>query len=93
MTRIRATLTLATLLALSMASPLARAADDFPTADVAGATDHPVISRFTGSLLVGYGQQDWAATELPGAGVYLRTTARSSPTRCRPRARSRGCST
>ncbi|MBY0368706.1 MAG: DUF4892 domain-containing protein [Proteobacteria bacterium] len=72
MTRIRATLTLATLLALSMASPLARAADDFPTADVAGATDHPVISRFTGSLLVGYGQQDWAATELPGAGGVLK---------------------
>ena len=60
-------LALSCLLALALAGTAARAADDFPTADVKGSADHPVISRFTGSLLVGYGQQDWAATELPGS--------------------------
>ena len=51
----------------------AHAADDWPTADVAKSADHPVISRFTGSLLVGYSQQAWAATELPGAGGISKT--------------------
>ena len=63
MTPIRAALA---LLASFTLATTAFAADDFPTADVKGAADHPVISRFTGSLLVGYGKQDWAATELPG---------------------------
>jgi hypothetical protein len=54
------------LLALAFAAPVAHAADDYPTADVKGSADHPVISRFAGSLLVGYAQQDWAAVELPG---------------------------
>ncbi|RZL38037.1 MAG: DUF4892 domain-containing protein [Rubrivivax sp.] len=61
------------LLALALAAPAARAMEGLPTADVKGGTDHPVISRFTGSLLVGYGQQDWAATVLPGAGGMSRT--------------------
>jgi outer membrane protein OmpA-like peptidoglycan-associated protein len=55
------------LFAAAFATTAARAAEDFPTADVKGSADHPVISRFAGSLLVGYGVQDWAATELPGA--------------------------
>lgn len=55
------------LCALALAGSAARAADDTPTADVRGSADHPLISRFPGSLLVGYGQQDWATTELPGA--------------------------
>jgi len=58
-------LTLACLLGTS--STLVGAAEDAPAADVRGSADHPVISRFTGSLLVGYGQQDWAVTEFPGS--------------------------
>jgi len=42
-------------------------ADKSPTEDVAGSADHPLIQRFTGSLLVGYHQQDWAARRLPSA--------------------------
>ena len=64
---------LSALLALAVAAPAARAMDGMPTADVKGGTDHPVISRFAGSLLVGYGQQDWAATVLPGAGGMSKT--------------------
>jgi OOP family OmpA-OmpF porin len=66
-------LALPLLLSLALAGPCAHAAEETPTADLRGATDHPVISRFTGSLLVGYGQQDWAATELPGAGGASKT--------------------
>ncbi len=55
------------LLALALAGTTAHAADDSPTTDLPGSADHPVISRFTSSLLVGYGQKDWAATELPSA--------------------------
>jgi len=54
-------------LTLSLAAPAGYAADDTPTTDLRGSTDHPAISRFVGSLLVGYGQQDWATTEFPGA--------------------------
>lgn len=57
---------LALLATLALATS-AQAADDWPTADVKGSADHPVISRFTGSLLVGYAQQDWAAVQQPGA--------------------------
>ena len=73
MTSMLRSLALPLLLALSLAGTAARAADDSPTADVKGSTDHPVISRFTGSLLVGYGQQDWATTELPGAQGMSKT--------------------
>ena len=55
------------MLLLALAGTAAHALDDFPAADVKGSADHPVISRFAGSLLVGYGRQDWATTELPGA--------------------------
>ncbi len=34
-------------------------------ADVPGATDHPLVGRFTGSLLVGYRTMDWEETLLP----------------------------
>ncbi|MCY4745879.1 OmpA family protein [Pelomonas sp. UHG3] len=57
---------LTALLALTL--PLsAQAVDPVTLADVPGSADHPVISRFTGSTLAGWGQQDWAATELPSA--------------------------
>lgn len=49
------------------------APEQTPSTDLPGAVDHPVLSRFAGSVLVGYGQQDWAATELPGAGGMSRT--------------------
>jgi len=61
------------LLASFTIATVAVAADDFPTADVKGSADHPVISRFTGSLLVGYGQQAWASTELPGNNGMSKT--------------------
>ncbi|HLO93436.1 MAG TPA: DUF4892 domain-containing protein, partial [Burkholderiaceae bacterium] len=38
-----------------------------PKADVAGARDHPVLQRFSGSLLVGYAQQDWDQRPFPDA--------------------------
>ena len=66
-------LALPALLALALATPAARAMEGLPSADVKGGTDHPVISRFTGSLLAGYGQQDWATTVLPGANGMSKT--------------------
>lgn len=54
------------LSALLLASS-ALLAKDTPSSDLPGSKDHPAISRFAGSLLLGYVQQDWAATELPGA--------------------------
>lgn len=54
-------------LALLLAWSRTAHADATPTADVPGSVDHPVISRFAGSLLVGYSQQDWAAATLPSA--------------------------
>lgn len=38
-----------------------------PRGDVAGAADHPLLKRFSGSQLVGYDRQDWAARTLPDA--------------------------
>lgn len=38
-----------------------------PKADVPGARDHPVLQRFSGSLLVGYAQQDWDQRQFPDA--------------------------
>ena len=58
---------------LILPAPAARAAEDAPTADVQGSADHPLISRFAGSLLVGYGQQEWAATEFPGTNGMSKT--------------------
>ncbi|MGM9516291.1 DUF4892 domain-containing protein [Roseateles sp. DB2] len=38
-----------------------------PRSDVPGAKDHPVLQRFSGSLLVGYAQQDWEQRQFPDA--------------------------
>ncbi|MDR7335734.1 DUF4892 domain-containing protein [Roseateles asaccharophilus] len=65
-----------TLIALTMASGANAAEPQTPTTDLPGSADHPVISRFAGSTLVGYGQTDWAATELPGAGGMSKTDRR-----------------
>jgi OmpA-OmpF porin, OOP family len=56
------------LLALALAGPAAFADEQTPSTDLPGSADHPVISRFSGSNLVGYSLKDWAATELPGPG-------------------------
>jgi outer membrane protein OmpA-like peptidoglycan-associated protein len=45
----------------------ADAAPEPPPSDLKTAQDHPVLQRFSGSMLVGYRQQDWAATTLPSA--------------------------
>lgn len=34
-------------------------------ADVEGAQDHPLVTRFPGSTLIGYFQRDWDATDFP----------------------------
>ncbi|WP_288581844.1 OmpA family protein [uncultured Methylobacterium sp.] len=51
------------LLAAALAGP-ARAAEA-PTKDVKGARDSPIVSRFSGAVIIGYRQQDYAALTLP----------------------------
>lgn len=53
------------LLGLTLSAWTAQAAA--PRADVPGAKDHPVLQRFSGSLLVGYAQQDWEQRQFPDA--------------------------
>ncbi len=55
----------ALLLGLALSAFAAQAAA--PRADVPGAKDHPVLQRFSGSLLVGYAQQDWDQRQFPDA--------------------------
>lgn len=55
---------LALLLPLSLAAAALAAA---PKADVSGSADHPVLKRFTGSVLAGYAQQDWDQRSFPDA--------------------------
>ena len=52
-------------LGLALSACAAQAAA--PRADVPGAKDHPVLQRFSGSLLVGYAQQDWDQRQFPDA--------------------------
>ena len=56
----------ALLLVAALASPFSSLADA-PAADVAGSSDHAVLKRFSGSLLVGYAQQDWEQRSFPDA--------------------------
>lgn len=61
-------------LALVAASALAApAAADAPKSDVRGSADHPVLKRFTGSLLVGHAQQDWEQRSFPDASGVSKT--------------------
>ncbi|WP_202972700.1 OmpA family protein [Methylobacterium indicum] len=53
----------AILLLAALAGP-ARAAEA-PTKDVKGARDSPIVSRFSGAVIIGYRQQDYAALTLP----------------------------
>lgn len=41
---------------------------DVPTSDVPGGSDHPVLRRFSGSVLAGYAQQGWEQRSFPDAG-------------------------
>jgi outer membrane protein OmpA-like peptidoglycan-associated protein len=40
-------------------------AANLPAHDIPGSHDHPVVSRFSGSVIVGYAQQDYGAATLP----------------------------
>jgi OmpA-OmpF porin, OOP family len=60
-------------LALLAAFTGAAAHADAPKADVAKSADHPVLKRFTGSLLVGHAQQDWEQRSFPDASGVSRT--------------------
>ncbi len=61
MTALRTTLAALATLTLSTA-----AGAGIPKADVPGSADHPVLKRFSGSLLAGYAQQDWEQRTFPG---------------------------
>lgn len=65
MTRLSLAARLLPALASALLSTTALA--DAPKRDVAGSADHPVLQRFTGSVLVGYAQQDWAQSRFPDA--------------------------
>jgi len=56
-----------TLAVAALLAHIAHAAPEPPPTDLKTAQDHPVLRRFAGSMLVGYRQQDWAATTLPSA--------------------------
>ncbi|RZL38038.1 MAG: DUF4892 domain-containing protein [Rubrivivax sp.] len=51
----------------------AAALADAPKADVARSADHPVLKRFTGSVLAGYAQQDWEQRSFPDASGVSKT--------------------
>ncbi|MBS0407147.1 MAG: OmpA family protein [Proteobacteria bacterium] len=55
------------LLALLVASVMAAAAGavSIPKADVAGSKDSPIVSRFAGSVIVGYARVDFGTATLP----------------------------
>lgn len=58
----------ALLLAGLLTSPLAA------SADVPGGVDHPLVTRFPGSSLVGYFHRDWESTSLP-LGTQIDTSS------------------
>ncbi|MCE4555707.1 OmpA family protein [Pelomonas cellulosilytica] len=62
MTPLRAALALLTTVTLASA-----AMAEAPKTDVAKSADHPVLKRFTGSVLAGYAQQDWEQRSFPDA--------------------------
>lgn len=54
------------LLAAAM-MPFATLAE-VPSMDLQGSSDHPMLRRFAGSVLVGYDQQEWEQRTLPDVG-------------------------
>lgn len=71
------------ILALSVASSIPALALEAPSRDVPGSHDHPVVSRFTGSTIVGYAQKDYDSATLPlgryAAGKPTRFSASERP--------------
>jgi len=65
--------TRAALLTLVASFTLTTAQADAPKADVARSADHPVLKRFTGSVLAGYSQQDWDQRSFPDASGVSKT--------------------
>ncbi len=53
------------LLAIACAIASPAHAANVPSGDIAGSHDHPVVSRFAGSVIVGYRQVDYGALTLP----------------------------
>lgn len=37
------------------------------TSELTDSADHPVLKRFTGSVITGYAVEDWAQAKLPGS--------------------------
>ena len=37
------------------------------TSDLTDSADHPVLKRFTGSVITGYAVEDWGQAKLPGS--------------------------
>jgi len=56
-----------TAITITLLVQAGHAAPEPPPTDLKTAQDHPVLKRFAGSMLVGYRQQEWAATTLPSA--------------------------
>jgi outer membrane protein OmpA-like peptidoglycan-associated protein len=52
-------------LALLVAASTSAIALEVPAHDVAGSHDHPVVSRFAGSVITGYAQKDFGTATLP----------------------------
>jgi len=46
-------------------SCISATASELPDHDVAGSHDHPAVSRFAGSIIVGYSQEDYGRATLP----------------------------
>lgn len=67
------TLTRAALALFASLTLLTTARADAPKVDVAGSADHPVLKRFTGSVLAGYAQQDWEQRSFPDASGVSKT--------------------
>ncbi len=40
------------------------------TSDLPGSADHPVLKRFTGSVITGYALEDWGQAKLPGSAKF-----------------------
>lgn len=58
-------LRLSAVLAATVIAGTAASAAPAPLVDVAGAADHPLVKRFTGSAIVGYKRADWDQGLLP----------------------------
>lgn len=66
--------------ALLLAANSTATAQDFPTHDIAGSHDSPIVSRFTGSVIVGYQSVEFGQASLPlGKYVDGKITSNETP--------------